>query len=450
MRETCDGGIEDALADWYRIAVRRQGTTRDPAGTEAIVAQVEASLARGDLPSTDLRRALDRLTRAEALDHLSSEVPHHGPVALRVRRALRRLLGSRPHRTDHRGDAPPTRVLHAIVDLRIGGAQQLVVDLARTPRDRRDHLTIALQARLRFQPSIRYRETTPSRADIERAFDTAAPDVVHVCHYHSNLLTRAWYELVFDIALERRLPIVQSHCVIGDPWLGSTDQHLVFCSAWSRDRSGVEDVPSSVIFPGTPIEVFRRTRRPVSSSPRIGMIYRLDGDKIDPASGEVIARILETIPTATMTVVGDGSVRAPMHELLEKRGLLDRVAWLGFVPFERLPALYESFDVVIAPVRADTFGSGSVHAICGGTPVIGYDVAAIPSILRHEAAIVPYGDAETFARRVQDLLDDDLHREVHQAQMGHAERHFDLATMCRRYHDLFARVARGPIQRDVA
>ena len=448
MRRTWERGLENALADWYRGVLRTHRDGSHSAEAEELDREFQVALAGGELPSLEFRRRLDRLGTAAAHDRLAAGADHHGPTVRRIRRLVRRWLGSQPHRTTLRVDAPRTRVLHAIVDLRIGGAQQLVIDLARTADDPRDHLTVVQEARLRFHPGIRYREIPAMRSDVDAAFDAAAPEVVHVCHYHSSIAARAWYELVFEAALRRDLPIVQSHCVIGDPWMGSTRQHLVFCSEWSRDRSGVEGIADSVISPGTPIEDFRRPRRPVPTAPRIGMVYRLDGDKIDPASGEVIARILEAVPAATMTVVGDGAVRGPMRTLLERRGLGGRVEWSGFVPFDELPGIYESLDVVIAPVRADTFGSGSVHAICGGTPVVGYDVAAIPSIVRHEAAIVPEGDADTFARKVRHLIDDDeLHREVHRAQLEHAERHFDLELMCGRYHELFARVATGEAQR---
>ena len=450
MRSTRETGLEDALIAWYRntLVSHRDGSR----STEARVLEEEldATFARGDVPSLDFRRNLDQLGRDEVRDLLAAGIDHHGPAMMRMRRIVRQVLGSSPHRTTLRVDATPTRVLHAIANLRIGGAQQLVIDLARTAKDPRDHLTVTSEAKLRFHPRIRYRETAPIRSDVDAAFDAAAPDVVHVCHFHSSPTAKAWYELIFEAAIERDLPIVQSHCVIGDPWMGSTRQHLVFCSDWSRDRSGVEGIPDSVISPGTPIELFRRPRHPVARAPRIGMVYRLEGDKIDPASGEVIARILEEVPHATMTVVGDGAVRAPMEKLVERRGVDGRVEWRGLVTFEELPGIYESFDVVIAPVRADTFGSGSVHAICGGTPVVGYDVAAIPSILRHEAALVPYGDADAFADAVRNLLEDDgLHEEVHRTQLEHAERNFDLPVMCTRYHERFAQVANDGIQGDV-
>ena len=449
MPEPPTGRLEPALVEWYRAAMRDCMSSPEP-GNDAeirrIGTEVEETLERGDPPPLAIRRRIAHFRAIQARRDPPSEPPASKRFLGRFRGLIRGRIAKRPYHAGHRVDVPATRVLHAIVDLRIGGAQQLVIDLVRTAPVGGRHEVLAQNVRVRFEPGVPYREVPANRSAIERAFDRIDPELVHVCHYHADLSRRAWYELVFDVAITRRIPVVQSHCVIGDPWMGSDRQHLVFCSAWSRDRSAVAGIPDSVISPGTPIDLFQEDRRPLSGTPHVGMVYRLDGDKIDRSSGDVIARILEMNPTATMTVVGDGVVRPQILEILERRGVSDRVEWRGFIPFERLPEVYRAFDLAIAPVLADTFGSGSVHAICAGTPVCGYAVAAIPSILRHDAAIIPNGDAEAFARGATRILTDDrLHEEVHRTQLDHAVRNFSIEGMCASYHTLFRdSIARSP------
>ena len=272
-------------------------------------------------------------------------------------------------------------------------------------------------------------------------FERFQPEVVHVCHYHASVLTRAWYRLLCDVAAERAIPLVQSHCVIGDPLIRGDFQKLVFCSEWSRSRSFVSGVPDCVISPGSPLDIFRAPRRDPSETPVIGLVYRLDGDKIDSNASDVLRAILERLPRSRIVVVGDGPIRAAIEARVQGSGLGERVRWLGNVPFARLPELHRSFDVEIAPVRADTFGSGSIHAISSGTPVVGYGVGALPSILRHPAAIAIPGSPDDLAARVSGLLENDgLHAEVHAAQLAHTEANFDSNTMNRRYHELFSRI----------
>jgi glycosyltransferase involved in cell wall biosynthesis len=230
--------------------------------------------------------------------------------------------------------------------------------------------------------------------------------------------------------------------VIGDPWLGTDEQHLVFCSEWSRLRSGLQGIPDSVINPGTPFEIFQSPRRPISANPVVGMIYRLDGDKIDDSAARAIACSLQEVPHARFEVVGDGPVRARLEAAVSKAGFSDRTTWHGYVPFSKLAPIHRSFDVEIAPILADTFGSGTVHAIASGTPVVGYGVAALPELLRSEAAIAAPGSPEAIGRKVGAMLRDDaLHAEVHAAQWSHASSNFGIDSMITSYHRLFSEVA---------
>ena len=76
------------------------------------------------------------------------------------------------------------------------------------------------------------------------------------------------------------------------------------------------------------------------------------------------------------------------------------------------------------------------------TALIGYGVAAIPSILRREEAIVTPGDTKEYVEKISAVLNDDhLHASIHETQRLHAEAHFQVEQMNRRYHDLFRRVA---------
>ncbi|MCP4743917.1 MAG: glycosyltransferase family 4 protein, partial [Actinomycetales bacterium] len=322
------------------------------------------------------------------------------------------------------------------------GAQQLVVDLAAsTPNEFSPHI-VARSVALRFRPGVAYTEDQWLPSRIEGIFDRHRPEVLHLCHYHASLESAAWYDIVARVARERDVPIVQSHCVIGDPWSGTDEQHLVFCSEWSRARSGLAGVPDSVINPGTPLEEFQAPRRPISTDPVVGMVYRLDGDKIDESAARAIGCVLQEVPRARVEVVGDGPVRPRLERALEQAGFSSRVTWHGYVPFSELASFHRSFDVEIAPVVADTFGSGTVHAIASGTPVVGYGIAALPELLRLDAAIAAPGSPEAIGRKVGAMLRDDaLHAEVHAAQWSHASSNFGVDSMITSYHRLFSEVA---------
>lgn len=60
-------------------------------------------------------------------------------------------------------------------------------------------------------------------------------------------------------------------------------------------------------------------------------------------------RILESVPAATLWVVGSGSERKRLGEETDLRGLNDFVHWLGFVPDDRLHEVLGAAWVAVAP-----------------------------------------------------------------------------------------------------
>ena len=427
-------GIEPAITDWYQARLRSvEGTP----GLETLRMDIEGSLREGRHPTPGMRRSLHELGRLADCrlgGRISSE-----RSGLVLGKLARWLFGKRPHLETSRVSGRPTRVLHAVWNLRIGGAQQMVIDLARTAPDGSMHVVICGSTGRLYHPGVRYGILPTDPEVIRRSMGRFDPDLVHVCHFHGLPRWRIWYEQVFQAALDLGCPLVQSHCVIGEPWLGSDRQHMVFCSEWSRAHGRMEGVTDSVISPGSPVERFLADRRPLSKNPRIGMVYRLDGDKIDLDSMDAVAEILRRNPGADMSIVGDGPLRGAMVARAETAGVADRITWHGFLGFDALPDFYRSLDIALAPVIADTFGSGSVHSILAGTPVVGYEVSAIPDILRRAEALAAPLDPISMAERVTRLLlDDELHAEVHQEQLQNAMDRFSIHSMARNYHRLFS------------
>ncbi len=433
--------LEPAVQAWYRQALAfAVAGCEDSTAIDELRTGIEAALSQSRRPPEDSRRLLQQLGREAAL-----RIGDGGSRRPRIKRVLgsihRRCLGRPPHvKTSRTTGVAGTRVLHAIDSLGIGGAQQLVVDLAASAPVDAEHLVTCREIAASLQPGVPWCRT--DAAAVDRVLDRFRPRLLHVCHYHAGAAATIWYHAIVESAARRGIPVVQSHCVIGEPLVHRGVDHLAFCSEWSRARSCVSGIPDSVIHPGSPLERFKAERRPLPRLPVVGMVYRLAGDKIDASTGEALAAILERCPLARIEIVGDGSVRDALATELDRRGLSERVTWHGFVAFARLPALHRRFDLEIAPVVADTFGSGSVHAIAAGTPVIGYGVSALPSILRHPQAIAEPGSPDALAGLVAVALDDErLHAEIHETQWRHARASYDLDGMNRRYHTLFASIA---------
>lgn len=71
-----------------------------------------------------------------------------------------------------------------------------------------------------------------------------------------------------------------------------------------------------------------------------------------------------------LTIIGDGPERASLHRLSIALGLDTAVSWLGVVPHESIPNVFEGADVLALPSRFDGWGVVINESLMTGTPVI--------------------------------------------------------------------------------
>jgi glycosyltransferase involved in cell wall biosynthesis len=432
------------------------------------LARLRERAGEADFGTIDDRQSLAELraTAAAAIRADDSQWPRT-PIASRLKRRMHRAVegtwlersirtrrrqppASEVARPAVRGEAPT--VLHAIHALTSGGAQQLVVDLVSDPESGLRHRIVA--ARVPFPRHYPGLQSTvldhPTVPEFRALLRRSRAKVLHLAHYHhpTEVRVAAWYDAVGRAACLEGVPILQSNMTPGDPWIDPADpfgrkgpaRSIVCCSDWSLRNSGLAGMDGAVIHPGTPLAWFdarAEPRRSPSGSRdgfRMGFAARLDGDKFGDSIATILIQAAALEPSLSFAIAGDGGLRAGLEDRLRRAGIADRVEFRGRIAFEDLPAFYASLDVAIAPMAADTFGSGSVHAIASGTPVAGFAAAALPEILVHPSAMAPAGDARALAERAVSILRDQaLRDEVWTAQRRNAERRFDLAVMRREY-----------------
>ncbi|OQB25974.1 MAG: D-inositol 3-phosphate glycosyltransferase [Chloroflexi bacterium ADurb.Bin180] len=90
---------------------------------------------------------------------------------------------------------------------------------------------------------------------------------------------------------------------------------------------------------------------------------------------------------------------------LESGELASQVTWLGAVPSEDLPALYNAATVLTFPSLQEGFGLVPLEAMACGLPVITSGAGAIGEVVGDAARIVEAaGDAEAWAQTLQEVL----------------------------------------------
>lgn len=83
------------------------------------------------------------------------------------------------------------------------------------------------------------------------------------------------------------------------------------------------------------------------------------------------ARVAARHPHARLVLVGAGTMEVQMRNILQP--CADRVTWLGFQPWEKLPECYAQGSIFCFPSRYDGWGLALVEALASGMPSIGTD-----------------------------------------------------------------------------
>ena len=326
------------------------------------------------------------------------------------------------------------RVLHIINDLRVGGAERLLVDLA--PRLRASGIELEV---LTLAPRDSYltgelRASSVPLHDDPDAISLRSPrqigriagllpayDIVHVQLFPAQL----WVAVASSgpsmpgkvrpklVTTEqntynrRRKALYQP----ADRWMyGRFDRIIAITSAtaealaeWvpsTRDRTQVIHNAADIARFANAVALPRASLGVPPDSPLLACVGRLEPQK-DQAT---LVRMMPSLPGAHLALIGDGVLRSPLERQAEQLGVRDRIHFLG--RRADVPEVLKACDVYIQPSRWEGFGIAVVEAMAAGVPVVCSDVPGMRDVTAEAALICPPGDVEAFALAVRRLLKD--------------------------------------------
>lgn len=131
------------------------------------------------------------------------------------------------------------------------------------------------------------------------------------------------------------------------------------------------------------------------------------------AENKNIERLMEAFSLASkgsgfhLVMAGGMNGREKDAELLASRfGISDRVFFLGYVPDDDLPALYNAADIFCFPSLYEGFGLPPLEAMACGTPVVASNVTSMPEVLGDGAVLVAPFDSKEIAGGLRKLMYD--------------------------------------------
>ena len=127
---------------------------------------------------------------------------------------------------------------------------------------------------------------------------------------------------------------------------------------------------------------------------------------------EVLARaipqVLERFPDAEFYFTGGAA--GDFHRLAALPAeSAARIHFLGYLPYDDLPRVFASADLVIAPTYYEDFPIRILESLASGVPVVASDVGGIPEVVvpGRTGSLVSPGNPTALAKAISELLADD-------------------------------------------
>ena len=144
----------------------------------------------------------------------------------------------------------------------------------------------------------------------------------------------------------------------------------------------------------------------------IGTVSRLDPVKGNKYFIEAIKCVKDKIghkevfSEAIFLIIGDGSQREEIEEMIEKYGIKDKVILTGMR--EDVASIFPLFDIFVLSSLMEGMGRVLLEVMVHGKPIIASDVGGIPELVQDgkTGILVPPKDAHAIADAVIRLLED--------------------------------------------
>jgi len=119
------------------------------------------------------------------------------------------------------------------------------------------------------------------------------------------------------------------------------------------------------------------------------------------------ALVQQHYPEASLTIAHSGPSRRGLERLARELRLRN-TRFIGRVPHERTPQLYNAADIYLTSPNVDCMPGSLIECFCSGLPVIATNVGGIPFIVEHERTglLVDRNDHEAMAACAIRLLED--------------------------------------------
>lgn len=346
------------------------------------------------------------------------------------------------------------RILHVINGLGPGGAERLVVELARLAAADGHDVTVATLGPPPpdSTPHLRAQEVAVTVRQMGRhRFDPVGWLRVLWAMRSADLTHAHLFPAIWVAALGPGVKVLTEHSPANrrrdSMWMRWLDHQLLgrFSTAVAISE-GVADgfrdyllaagtrLPVLTIENGVPLEIFAT---PAPSTRPGRQLKLLSVGTLDRRKdvGQALAAV-RGLDDVSLTIVGDGPERAGLMDRARAEGQQQQVSFLG--RRTDVARLMGEHDALVMTSRYEGFGLVAVEAMAAHLPVLAPDLAGLSTVIGPGGLLHPPGDLDSLRRDVVLLRDDEVHRarlasQAHQQSLTYSvdrthRAHMDLYT----------------------
>jgi glycosyltransferase involved in cell wall biosynthesis len=357
----------------------------------------------------------------------------------------------------------PSRVVHVVRSLEVGGLERLVSELVLERGTSQTSVVCltrlgSLGERLLAEGGeVHVLENRDGGArallEMRQFLRRWQPDVVH-CH---NMFAHLYGGLAARLA--GRIPVVLTkHGMIlpagglgahVNRWLvkqtavvGVSEPICELMRQWLPRHADVRHIPNGVRLDGL-LRASPASDRPPSASPErqgyvFGMVCRLAPQKDFETLLAAFADIVREEPSARLVIVGDGPVRREISATVDRLGLSPHVALLG--ERQDVAALLPTFDAFVLSSHQEGIPMTILEAMAAGLPVIATAVGGVPSMVvdGETGRLVPPRSPTTLKAAMSEAIRaPEQARQRGLAGRTRVEQEFDLRRVVARYEEVY-------------
>ncbi len=230
-----------------------------------------------------------------------------------------------------------------------------------------------------------------------------AMEIPSILHEHANHGNTPWFQKLAD-------RLLAPHTDVAIAVSRSTAEFTTRARLMPPERT-------KVVYLGAPLDEFARPRLPdeiaharaalgiAGETIAIGTLTRLMPAKGNRYLVEAAAALVAKYPRARVFIVGEGELQGELEAQARALKLGDRLVFCGFQ--RDVAAVLSALDILVFPSLAEGTPLTAFEALAAGKPIVATDADGLIDILtdRHDALVVPRGNAGALTRAIDELID---------------------------------------------